>query len=334
MRIAAETVFGSLVVSRTPPVALTIALAWLLASRAPTLIAITRMPAVARSLITDACVTDGPPSGPVEAAISIASGLPDDGRLTCCDVSEEWTAIARDHWKRNGVDDRIELRIAPAVETLQSLPDEPSIDFAFIDADKPSYVAYYEALIPRLRSRGVLMVDNVLWGGRVIDPTADDGNTVAIRKQRLVGFNLVEARPKRRTVRAFDNGFVPSFGALRLVLFDLTDSNEFDGIKPRGSCFHGPHDFGRRIFEAHEQPENAYGLRAADGCEFEGSAGSWLVIQFIMLGAPGRQFAFNSDLTFQDAFHARHEAFACGVTALLPNEFISRAIGYFAQKLH
>ena len=115
------------------------------------------------------------------SALCIARGLPDDGHLLCCDVSEEWTAVGRDAWAEAGIDHKIDLRIAPAVETLRALPAEPSIDLAFIDADKPSYVDYHEELVPRLRPNGVLLVDNVLWSGRVVDPESDDENTEAIR---------------------------------------------------------------------------------------------------------------------------------------------------------
>jgi predicted O-methyltransferase YrrM len=115
------------------------------------------------------------------SAISIARGLPDDGTLLCCDVNEEWTAIARKYWKRAGVDDKIELRIAPATETLRSLPAGERFDLAFIDADKPSYPAYYEEVLARLRRNGVILVDNTLWGGAVADAKATDDNTKAIR---------------------------------------------------------------------------------------------------------------------------------------------------------
>jgi len=115
------------------------------------------------------------------SSLCIARGLPADGHLLCCDVSEEWTATAREYWSKAGVDDRIELRIAPGVETLKALPDEETIDFAFIDADKPNYRNYYEALLPRMRRNGVIGVDNVLWGGSVIDPDANDDNTRAIK---------------------------------------------------------------------------------------------------------------------------------------------------------
>src|SRR5690606_5846127 len=108
------------------------------------------------------------------SALCVARGLAPGGRLLCCDVSEEWTAIARDAWRRAGVADRIDLRIGPALETLARLPDEPTIDFAFIDADKRGYLDYYEALVRRLRPGGLLAIDNVLWAGRVVDPAADD----------------------------------------------------------------------------------------------------------------------------------------------------------------
>src|SRR5207247_11088483 len=92
-----------------------------------------------------------------------------DGRLLCCDVSEEWTAIGREHWEKAGVADRIDLRIGPALDTLASLPPDETFDLAFVDADKTNYGAYYEALLPRLRPGGLLMVDNTLWGGAVLD---------------------------------------------------------------------------------------------------------------------------------------------------------------------
>jgi caffeoyl-CoA O-methyltransferase len=115
------------------------------------------------------------------SAISIAGGLPEDGTLLCCDVNEEWTAIARKYWKRAGVDDKIELRIAPAIETLRSLPAGEQFDLAFIDADKPNYPHYYEEILARLRRNGVILVDNTLWAGAVTDANADDDNTKAIR---------------------------------------------------------------------------------------------------------------------------------------------------------
>ncbi len=108
------------------------------------------------------------------SSLCIARGLPEDGHLLCCDISEEWTAIARQAWAAAGLQDRIELRIAPAIDTLKSLPSEPEIDLAFIDADKAGYDAYYSELVSRLRPGGLLMVDNTLWGGAVVQPPASD----------------------------------------------------------------------------------------------------------------------------------------------------------------
>lgn len=116
------------------------------------------------------------------SALCIARGLADDGHLLCCDVSEEWTAIGRAHWDRAGVGDRIELRLGPAADTLAALPLEPVYDLAFVDADKPGYVGYVDALVPRLRPGGLLLIDNVLWSGAVVDPAATDDSTEAIRR--------------------------------------------------------------------------------------------------------------------------------------------------------
>ena len=115
------------------------------------------------------------------SALCLARGLPDDGHLLACDVSEEWTAIARRHWERAGVAKRIELRLGPALETLRALPLEPHFDLGFIDADKPAYPHYYEEILKRLRPGGLVLVDNVLWMGRVADPTEQDPQTNAIR---------------------------------------------------------------------------------------------------------------------------------------------------------
>jgi caffeoyl-CoA O-methyltransferase len=115
------------------------------------------------------------------SALSIARGMPDDGTLLCCDVSEEWTAIARKYWERAGVDGKIELRIAAALETLRSLPTGEQFDLAFIDADKENYPNYYEEVLARLRPNGVILVDNTLWMGAVIDPNATDEQTKTIR---------------------------------------------------------------------------------------------------------------------------------------------------------
>ena len=115
------------------------------------------------------------------SALCLARGLPGDGTLLCCDTSEDWTAIARRHWEKAGVADKIELRIAPAIETLRALPTAPHLDLAFIDADKVSYIDYYEEILARLRRGGLMVIDNVLWGGRVIDEHAPSDSTRAIR---------------------------------------------------------------------------------------------------------------------------------------------------------
>jgi caffeoyl-CoA O-methyltransferase len=116
------------------------------------------------------------------SALCMARALPPGGRLLCCDVSEEWTSIGRRYWEKAGVADRIDLVIAPALETLRGLPDDVGFDFAFIDADKSSYRLYYEEILARMGAGGVIAVDNVLWGGRTIDPDDTSEDTVAIRE--------------------------------------------------------------------------------------------------------------------------------------------------------
>ena len=118
------------------------------------------------------------------SGLCIARGLQPGGRLLCCDVSEEWTSIARRHWEAAGVADRIDLRIGPASETLRALDPAPTVDLAFIDADKPGYRDYAEQLIPRLRPGGVLLVDNVLWSGRVVGDDSDDTDDPNVRHIR------------------------------------------------------------------------------------------------------------------------------------------------------
>ena len=110
------------------------------------------------------------------SALCIARGLAPGGTLLCCDVSEHWTTIARHAWQRAGLADRIELRIAPAIETLRDLPAEPHLDLAFIDADKGGYRDYWDELVPRLRTGGLLRADNVLWSGRVVDGGGEDSD--------------------------------------------------------------------------------------------------------------------------------------------------------------
>ncbi len=116
------------------------------------------------------------------SAICIARGLAPGGRLLCCDVSAEWTAVARRYWERAGVADRIDLRLAPAAETLRALTGEPVLDFGFIDADKTGYPVYYEEILRRLRPGGLIAVDNVLWSGDVVRRSKRDKDTRAIRR--------------------------------------------------------------------------------------------------------------------------------------------------------
>jgi predicted O-methyltransferase YrrM len=118
------------------------------------------------------------------SSLSVAMALPADGRLTCCDISPEWTDVARRYWTDAGVADRIDLRLGPALETLDGLlaaGGAASYDFAFLDADKGNYAAYYERMLDLLGPGGVLVIDNVLWSGRVIDPAEDDESTRALR---------------------------------------------------------------------------------------------------------------------------------------------------------
>ena len=115
------------------------------------------------------------------SAICIARGLPADGSLLCCDVSEEWTAIARRYWEKAGVAGRITLKLAPALDTLRALPSDATFDFAFIDADKTNYRHYYEEVLRRTRAGGLILVDNVLWDGAVLDEKDQTDDTKAIR---------------------------------------------------------------------------------------------------------------------------------------------------------
>ena len=115
------------------------------------------------------------------SALAVARGLGPGGHLLCCDVSVEWTSIARAAWERAGVADRIELRVGPGLETLRSLPPGEQFDFAFIDADKTGYAQYYEQVLARLRPGGLMLLDNMLQGGHVVGDLADDEDVSAIR---------------------------------------------------------------------------------------------------------------------------------------------------------
>lgn len=118
------------------------------------------------------------------SALSVAAALPEDGQVTACDVSEEFTAVARRYWQRAGLAQKIDLRIAPALQTLDLLLSSGqagSYDLAFIDADKPNYDGYYERSLQLVRANGLILIDNMLWSGRVADPSLDDESTVALR---------------------------------------------------------------------------------------------------------------------------------------------------------
>jgi caffeoyl-CoA O-methyltransferase len=119
------------------------------------------------------------------SALSVALALPDDGRIVACDVNEEFTAVARRHWERAGVADKIELHLRPATETLDQLLAEGragTFDLAFIDADKSNYASYYERALELLRPGGAILIDNVLWHGKIIDDEAQDPDTLALRE--------------------------------------------------------------------------------------------------------------------------------------------------------
>jgi caffeoyl-CoA O-methyltransferase len=120
------------------------------------------------------------------SALCVARGLPDDGSLLCLDLSEDWTATARRYWERAGLTDRIELRLGDAHESLRALPVEPTFDLAFVDADKTGYADYVDQLHPRMRPNGVVLLDNTLRDGRVIDPQTDDDRAVVELNAALV----------------------------------------------------------------------------------------------------------------------------------------------------
>jgi predicted O-methyltransferase YrrM len=119
------------------------------------------------------------------SSLAVGLALPEDGEIVACDISEEWTSIARRYWREAGLHDRIHLHLAPARKTLQMLLDKGRaghFDFAFIDADKESYADYFELALQLIRRGGLIAVDNVLWGGSVIDTDKNDTDTVAIRE--------------------------------------------------------------------------------------------------------------------------------------------------------
>jgi caffeoyl-CoA O-methyltransferase len=140
----------------------------------------TLMGLLARAIGTKSAVEVGVFTG--YSSISVARALPPDGKLLCCDVNEQWTAIARRYWERAGVANKITLKLAPAADTLRALPVSHMFDFAFVDADKSSYRIYYEEILKRLRPNGLLLIDNVLWNGQVIDAKDKSEDTIAIRE--------------------------------------------------------------------------------------------------------------------------------------------------------
>ncbi|HJU10076.1 MAG TPA: O-methyltransferase [Candidatus Binataceae bacterium] len=116
------------------------------------------------------------------SSICVARALPADGTLLCCDVSEEWTAIARRYWEKAGLSNKITLKLAPALDTLRALPANQTFDFAFIDADKTNQPAYYEEILKRLRLNGLILIDNVLWNGEVLNSRNQTPDTQSIRE--------------------------------------------------------------------------------------------------------------------------------------------------------
>ncbi len=136
------------------------------------------------------------------STLSMARALPPEGRILACDVSEEWTEIARRYWDRAGVADRIDLRLGPALETLASLPSETRFDLVFIDADKTAYPAYFEEIVDRIRPRGLLLADNVLWSGEVVRPGAHSEAVDALR--RFNDLVVADSRVETLLLPAFD----------------------------------------------------------------------------------------------------------------------------------
>jgi caffeoyl-CoA O-methyltransferase len=115
------------------------------------------------------------------SSICIARGLVPGGKLICCDISEEWTSVARKYWEKAGLDGRVDLRLGPGMETIGSFPVEPMFDLAFIDADKDGYAGYWLELVPRMRPGGLLLADNAFWGGEVVG-FAGDGRVMYVRE--------------------------------------------------------------------------------------------------------------------------------------------------------
>jgi caffeoyl-CoA O-methyltransferase len=143
------------------------------------------------------------------SSICLARGLAEGGRLICCDVNKDWTSLAREYWHKAGLADRIELRLGPAADTLRALPPDASLDLSFIDADKTGYASYWDEIVPRTRSGGIILVDNTLLHGRIFDRDPDpdarairDFNEYVLADKRVelamlsIGDGLIFARKK------------------------------------------------------------------------------------------------------------------------------------------
>jgi predicted O-methyltransferase YrrM len=161
------------------------------------------MQVLVRALGARRCIEIGTFTG--YSSLAVALALPPGGRIVCCDVSEEWTAVARRHWKMAGVEKKISLRLAPALDTLKTLKGK--YDFAFIDADKTNYQNYYERCLKLVRKGGLIAIDNTLWHGSVIDRRDRTADTRAIR-----AFNK-----KLRNDRRVDISLVPIGDGLTLA---------------------------------------------------------------------------------------------------------------------
>ena len=126
------------------------------------------------------------------SAICVGRALPDGGRLLCCEISDEWAATAGRNIERAGLQDRVEIRVAPAIETLRSLSGDPPVDFAFVDADKPGYDAYYEELLRLMRPGALMVLDNMLLGGRVLAPEDDASVAMAALNEKIAADERVD----------------------------------------------------------------------------------------------------------------------------------------------
>jgi len=126
------------------------------------------------------------------SALAVARAIAPEGTLLCCDVNREWTNVARRYWVRAGIADRIELRIAPAIDTLRALPPGAEFDFAFIDADKTGYDSYYETLLPRMRAGSLILFDNALQHGRVVEPNDENSQAISALNAKLAKDSRIE----------------------------------------------------------------------------------------------------------------------------------------------